>query len=132
MNMSSGTSHDSTSCGGVKKWKNGVKKENSGNSVHLRVYGHVMSLSKHIHLILCISFVMPSSYFILFINAQIHLLSTAHCVLEPKVTKRYVQIMNICNPWLYWYKLVHTRTYLYILSYNTVYFESSTFASQAK
>ncbi len=41
--------------------------------------------------------------------------------------------MNICNPWLYWYILIHTRTYSYILVYtrtltcsyyNTVYFES--------
>ncbi len=86
-----------------------------GNSVHLRIYCHVMSISNHMHLILCISFVMPSSYFLLFINALIRLLpwSTAHCVLEAKVTKRYVQIMNICNPL---YILIHTRTYWYIKS----------------
>jgi hypothetical protein len=83
------------------KMKNSVKKKNSGNSVHLRIYCHVLSISKHIHLILCINFVMPSSYFRLFINALLRLLSTAHCILEPRVTKGYVQIMNICNPSLY-------------------------------
>jgi hypothetical protein len=49
----------------------------------------------------------------------IRLQSTAHCILEPKVKERswYVQIMNICNPWLYSYILVHTRTYSYIPVY---------------
>ncbi len=109
-----------------QKWNNRVKKKNSGNSLHLRIYSHhhdvlPVSISKHIHLILCINFIMPSSYFLLFINALIRLLGTAHCILEPKVTKTYVQIMNICNPWLYWYIqwLVHTRTYSYILVWYT-------------
>ncbi len=123
-----------------QKWKNSVKKKNSGNFVHLpTIDGHVQSISIiHSSLILCINLVMPSSYFLLFINALIRhcLISTAHCILEPKVTKRYVQIMNICNPWLCWYILVHTRTstcsyilvytrtYSYILSYITMYLES--------
>ncbi len=55
------------------------------------------------------------------INALMRLLSTAHCILEPKMTKRYVQIMNICNPWLNWYILVHTRTFSYILVYTRTY-----------
>ncbi len=92
----------------MKKKCHGVKKKYSGNSVHLRLYAHVLSISKHIHLILCISFVMPSSdfnlKFLLFISALpvMRLLSTVHChgMLEPKMTnlKRYVQTMNICNP----------------------------------
>ncbi len=106
----------------------------SGNSVHLRIYPHVLSISTHIRLILCTKFAMPSIDFLWFINALMRLISTVHCMLEPKRTKRFVQTMNICNPWLYWYILVHTRkyayilvhtrTYSYILSNNTVYFES--------
>ncbi len=69
------------------KWKNSVKKKNSGNSVHhLRIYAHVLpvshGISKHIHLILCLNFVMPSIYFLLFINALMRLLSTALSVLK--------------------------------------------------
>ncbi len=64
---------------------------------------------------------MPSGYFLLFINALIHLLSTAHCVLEQKVKKKYVQIMNTCNPWLYWYILLYSRIYSYILVYTCTY-----------
>ena len=78
--------------------KKTVKKKYSGNSVHLGIYAHVLSISKHIHLILCINFVMPSIDFLLFINALMCLLSTVHCMLEPKVTKTYVQTVNICNP----------------------------------
>ncbi len=33
-----------------QKWKNSVKKKNSGNSVHLRIYCHVLSISKYIRL----------------------------------------------------------------------------------
>jgi hypothetical protein len=80
------------------KMKKQCEEKEFGNSVHLSIYAHVLSMSKHIHLILCINLVMPSSYFLLFVNELIRLLSTSHCILEPKVTKRYVQIMNICNP----------------------------------
>ncbi len=49
LNMRSGTFHDSTSYGGVKKWKNSVKKleKNSpaGNSVYLLIYRYVLRLS---------------------------------------------------------------------------------------
>ena len=38
-----------------------------------------------------------------------------------KGEKNYVRITNICNPWLYWYILVHTRTYWYILVYTRTY-----------
>ncbi len=71
-----------------QKWKNSVKKKYSGNSVHLGIYAHVLSISKHIHLILCKIFVMPSIDFLLFINALMRLLSTVHCMLEPNMTKR--------------------------------------------
>ncbi len=100
-----------------QKWKNSAKIKNLGNSVHQRIYGHDWVYPSIYIWFLYISFVMPSSYFLLFINALIHLLSTVHCILEPKVTKRYVLIMNMCNPWLYWYILVHTRTYSYTLVY---------------
>ncbi len=84
-----------------QKWKSSVKKKNSGNSVHLRtsIYCHVLSISKHIPLILCISFVMPSSYFLLFINALIHFQSTAHCILESKVKKRICADHSILPFW---------------------------------
>ena len=74
------------------------------------------------------SFVTPSIYFLLFINVLIHILlvNTVHCVLEPKVKKKYVQIMNFATPGLiilihtststYSYVvLVHTCTYAYIV-----------------
>jgi hypothetical protein len=110
----SGTSHDSTWYAGVKNEKKSVKKKNSGASVYLRIYWYILSISGHILSICKSNFVMPSIYFLLFINAQIHLLSTAHCIMEPKVKKGYVQIMNFATPDytdMYSYILVHTRTY---------------------
>ncbi len=104
-----------------QKWKKKVWRKRIWVTPYI---SYVLScteyISKHIHLILSIKFGMPSSYFLLFINALIRLLSTAHCILEPKVTKRYVQIMNICNPWLCWYILVHTCTYLYVLVHTII------------
>jgi hypothetical protein len=129
-NMCSGTPHDCTWYhGGVKNEKNSVKnlKKYSGNSVHLRIYAHVLvlSISKHIHLILCINFVMPSIDFLLFINhdALMRLLSTVHCMLEPKMTKRYVQTMTepeYLQPLII---LIHTRTYSCIRVYTCTYFK---------
>ncbi len=79
------------------KLKKQCEKNYLGNSVHLGIYAHVLSISNHIHLILLINFVMPSIDFLLLLNAMMRLLSTVHCVLEPKMTKRYVQTMDICN-----------------------------------
>jgi hypothetical protein len=64
------------------------------------------------------------SYFILFQHALVYLLSTVHCILEPKSNKkRCVQIMNFANPDYtdtYSYILVHTCTYSYILVHTVI------------
>jgi hypothetical protein len=51
---------------------------------YLGIYAYVLSISNHIHLILCINCFVPSIDFLLFRNALMRLLSTVHCILEPK------------------------------------------------
>ncbi len=126
LNMCSGTSHDSTSYGGVNNEKTVWRKRILVTLYICMLYYSVMywvypSIYIWFCHFLCMNFVMPPSYFLLFINALIRLLTRAHFILGPKVTKRYVQIMNICNPWLYSYILVHARTYSYILEHTGIY-----------
>jgi hypothetical protein len=81
------------------KTKNSVKKKNSGNSVHQRIHCHVLSISKHIRLSFVYQFFHAFKLLSIVYKCTDTFLSTAHCILEPNVKRKYVQIMNmICNP----------------------------------
>ncbi len=98
-----------------QKWKNIVKKKNSGNSIQLHIYAHVQSISKYIPLILCINFVMPSIYFLLFINAHLESYTPVQDRAKLYVpvrtsTYRYIPVHNSTG-FLKKYVLVRTGTY---------------------
>ncbi len=108
-----------------------MKKKNSGNSVHLRICAHVLSIPKHIHLIFVYKFY--HAFKLLSIVYKCTDASPKHSTLyfgaknDKKICAdhEYLQpLIILIHTRTYSYILVYTRTYSYILSYNTLYFES--------
>ncbi len=112
--------------------KKQCEEKNSGNSVHKHIYCHVLSISKHIHLIFVYQFCHAFKF--LSIVYKCTDISPKHSTLyfAAKIEKKicadheYLQplILLIHTTRTYSYILVHTRTYSYILSYNNMYLES--------
>ena len=88
---------------------------------YLGIYAYVLSISNHIHLILCINCFVPSIDFLLFRNALMRLLSTVHCMLEPKKDKKICADHEYLQPLII---LIHTRTYSYILVHTRAYYHT--------
>jgi hypothetical protein len=116
-----------------------VKRKNSGNSVHLRIYAHEYIpayifdfVYKFCHAFKLLSIVCkctdtsPKHITLYFGAKSDKKLCADHEFLQPLIilihTRTYSYIL--VHTRTYSYILVHTRTYWYILSYNTVYFKS--------
>ncbi len=100
-----------------QKWKNSVKKKNSGNSIHLHIYAHVLSISKHIHLILCIKL---SCFQFTFYCLQCTDASPKHSTLYfgAKIDKKICADHEYLQPLII---LIHTCTYSVILVHTYIY-----------
>jgi hypothetical protein len=97
-----------------------VKKKNSGNSVHQRIYCHVLSISKHIRLIFVYQFCHAFKFKLLSVVYKCIDTSPEHSTLyfgaksEKKICAdhKYLQPLII---------LIHTRAYSYILVHTGLY-----------
>ncbi len=104
--------------GGVKNEKNSVKKKNSGDSARQRIYGHVLSISKHVRMIFvyqfCHAFKLLSIVYKCTDTSPKHskLYFGAKSEKQECADHEYLQpLIILIHTRTYWYVLVHTGTY---------------------